>query len=144
MQFMTPPSPTHRTRFKRHGGKLLIAHGTSDPVFSANDTIAWYRALVAADEQAPSYARVFLVPGMNHCSGGPATERFDLLPALERWVEGGPAPSSVLAAVDPANPDVVAQGWSASRTRPLCAYPKRAVLTRRGADPESASSFTCR
>ncbi|HWO13662.1 MAG TPA: tannase/feruloyl esterase family alpha/beta hydrolase [Polyangiaceae bacterium] len=84
MQFMTPPSPTHLTRFKRHGGKLLIAHGTSDPVFSANDTIAWYRALVAADEQAPSYARVFLVPGMNHCSGGPATERFDLLPALER------------------------------------------------------------
>ena len=117
--------------------------GSSDPVFSANDTIAWYSALVAADAHAASYARLFLVPGMNHCSGGPATERFNLLPALQKWVEDGTAPTSVIAAVDPANPDVLAQGRSSVRTRPLCAYPKRAVFTRRNGNPDNASSFTC-
>jgi feruloyl esterase len=131
------------TSFQRHGGKLIVVHGSADPVFSANDTIAWYRALLAADASAATYARLFLVPGMNHCSGGPATDRFNLLSALQSWVEGGRAPSSVVAAVDPTNPDVVAQGWSSSRTRPLCAYPKHAVFTHRRANPEAASSFSC-
>jgi feruloyl esterase len=131
------------TSFQRHGGKLIVVHGSADPVFSANDTIAWYRALLAADASAATYARLFLVPGMNHCSGGPATDRFNLLSALQSWVEGGRAPSSVVAAVDPTNPDVVAQGWSSSRTRPLCAYPKHAVFTHRRSNPEAASSFSC-
>jgi pimeloyl-ACP methyl ester carboxylesterase len=143
MQFMTPPDPTHLTRFRNRGGKLLVVHGSADPVFSANDTIAWYRALVAADLTAGSYARLFLVPGMNHCSGGPATDRFNMLSALQSWVEAGTAPSSVVAAVDPANPDVLAQGWSSSRTRPLCPYPKRAIFTHILSNPEAASSFTC-
>jgi Tannase and feruloyl esterase len=143
MQFMPPPDPTHLTRFKSRGGKLIVVHGSADPVFSANDTITWYRALVAADATADSYARLFLVPGMNHCSGGPATDRFNMLSALQSWVEEGSEPSSVLAAVDPANPDVVAQGWSSSRTRPLCPYPKRAVFTQTLSDPEAASSFDC-
>jgi len=143
LQFMTPPDPTHLTRFKKRGGKLIVVHGSADPVFSTHDTIAWYRALLAADLTAGSYARLFLVPGMNHCSGGPATDRFDMLSALQSWVESRRAPNSVVAAVDPANPDVAAQGWSSSRTRPLCPYPKRAVFTRGSASPEAASSFTC-
>ena len=143
MQFMTPPNPTQLSRFKGHG-KLIVVHGGADPVFSANDTIAWYRALLGADSHADAYARLFLVPGMNHCSGGPATDRFDMLPVLEDWVEHDVAPRSVVAAVDPANPDVIAQGWSSTRTRPLCAYPKRAVFRRRATDIEQASSFECK
>ena len=143
MSFMTPPNPTQLTTLKQHGGKLIVYHGTADPVFSPNDTMAWYEALGAADASAASYARLFLVPGMNHCSGGPATDRFNMLTALEDWVEKGTAPDSVVAGVNPADPDVVAAGWPATRTRPLCAYPKQARLKAGATDIESAASFQC-
>ena len=143
MDFMTPPDATHLTSLKSRGGKMIVYHGTGDPVFSANDTIAWYNAVNAADNAAPSYTRLFLVPGMNHCSGGPATDRFNMLPVLESWVERGVAPESVVAAVNPADPDVVAAGWPASRTRPLCAFPKQAILKPGTTNTESADSYTC-
>lgn len=143
MELMSPPEPTQLTRFRDRGGKLIVVHGSSDPVFSADDTTDWYHALLAADPAAPEYARLFLVPGMNHCSGGPATDRFNLLTALQSWVEAGEAPSAVIAALDPANPDVSALGWSSSRTRLLCPYPERALFMPGSADPESASSFSC-
>lgn len=143
MSFMTPPNPTELTTLKARG-KLIVVHGTADPVFSANDTIAWYDALGAADASAAGYARLFLVPGMNHCGGGPATDRFDMLTALENWVEKGTAPTSVRAAVNPADPDVVAAGWPATRSRPLCAYPAQARLKAGATDTEEAASFECR
>ncbi len=143
MSFMTPPNPTGLTTLKARG-KLIVVHGTADPVFSANDTIAWYDALRAADARAAAYARLFLVPGMNHCGGGPATDRFDMLTALENWVEKGTAPTSVRAAVNPADPDVVAAGWPATRSRPLCAYPAQARLKAGATDTEEAASFECR
>jgi len=143
ISFMTPPNPTQLTKLKQGGGKLIVYHGTADPVFSANDTMAWYDALKSADAGAASYARLFLVPGMNHCSGGPATDRFNMLAALEDWVEKGTAPDSVLAGVNPTDPDVLAAGWSAARSRPLCAYPKQARLKAGATDIESAASFQC-
>lgn len=143
LDFMTPPNPTQLATLKARG-KLIVVHGTADPVFSPHDTIAWYDALKAADTAAPSYARLFLVPGMNHCAGGPATDRFDMLTALENWVEKGAAPDAVVATVNAADPDVVAAGWPARRSRPLCAYPKQAVLKAGAADTEDAASFECR
>lgn len=143
MDFMTPPNPTQLAGLKARG-KLIVVHGTADPVFSPNDTLAWYEALKAADASAPNYARVFLVPGMNHCSGGPATDRFDMLSALENWVEKGQAPDSVVATVNPAAPEVVAAGWPANRSRPLCAYPKQARLKAGATATEDAASFECR
>jgi pimeloyl-ACP methyl ester carboxylesterase len=143
MDFMTPPSPTQLTTLKARG-KLIVVHGTGDPVFSPNDTMAWYDALKAADTTAPNYARLFLVPGMNHCAGGPATDRFDMLQALEDWVEKGSAPDSVRASVNAADPDVIAAGWPATRSRPLCAYPKQAMLKSGASDTENATSFECR
>ena len=101
-------------------------------------------ALRAADRKAASYARLFLVPGMNHCAGGPTTERFDVLTALEDWVEHRTAPETLVASVNPDDPDVVAARWSPQRTRPLCAYPKQAHLRPGAADIESADSFACR
>ena len=141
--FMTPPNPTHLPELRRHG-KLLVVHGTADPVFSANDTIAWYEALNARDPRAANYARLFLVPGMNHCNGGPATDRFDVLTPLVDWVEHGIAPEAIVATVNPENPDVAAAGWPATRGRPLCAFPKRAVLKHGATDLEAAASFQCR
>lgn len=143
MEFMTPPTPARLTGFREHGGKLLVVHGSADPVFSVADTVAWYGSLLAGDQHAAEYARLFLVPGMNHCTGGPATDRFDSLSALDGWVDSGDAPESIIAGVDPANPDVAAQGWPTTRTRPVCAYPKHAQLLPGASDSESASSFSC-
>ncbi len=143
MAFMTPPNPTQLNTLKARG-KLIVVHGTADPVFSPHDTMAWYQALNAADASAPSYARLFLVPGMNHCAGGPATDRFDMLQALEDWVEKGKAPDAVLATVNAADPDVVAAGWPATRSRPLCAYPKQAMFKSGATNTEDAASFECR
>lgn len=143
MDFMTPPNPTELATLKARG-KLIVVHGTADPVFSPNDTIAWYDALKAKDASAADYARLFLVPGMNHCAGGPATDRFDMLTALEDWVEKGTPPASVRATVNAADADVIAAGWPATRSRPLCAYPKQVMLKTGATDTEDAGSFECR
>lgn len=147
MAFMAPPDAANLARLRDRGAKMIVYHGTSDPVFSSDDTAAWYERLQAAnDGDASSFARYFPVPGMNHCAGGPATDQFDMLTALVAWVEQGQAPQSVTASARGpgsavVNPEVPTT-WSASRTRPLCPYPRVAVYT--GGDPESAASFSCR
>ena len=148
MEFMTPPEPASMRRFVERGGKLLVAHGVSDPVFSVLDTIRWYDGFTATHgSKATDSARLFLVPGMNHSRGGPATDQFDLVEQIVRWVEQGQAPDAVVAKARGAgsavaNPEVPAT-WSASRTRLLCAYPKVARYRGTG-DPETATSFECR
>lgn len=171
MQFMTPPDPTDLDGVRRRGGKIIAYHGVSDAIFSVDDTTRWYRRLTRADDgdrgrghdrfddddrhgdrhadrgRSGSFARLFHVPGMNHCSGGPATDQFDLLSALVRWVEQGDAPERVTASARGAgnaggvNAELPA-GWAPDRTRPLCAYPR--VATYRGGDPERAASFVCK
>ena len=147
MAFMSPPDASKLTALRERGGKLIVYHGTSDPVFSSDDTAAWYERLQASHGgDASAFARYFPVPGMNHCAGGPATDQFDMLSALVGWVEQGEAPESIVASARgpgtaSANPEVPAS-WSARRTRPLCPYPQVAVYT--GGDAESAASFACR
>jgi len=147
MAFMAPPDAANLAVLRDRGGKMLVYHGTSDPVFSSDDTAAWYERLQGANGgDAARFARYFPVPGMNHCSGGPATDQFDMLSALVGWVELGQAPESVAAnARGPGAASVNAEvpaSWSARRTRTLCPYPKVAVYT--GGDTESAASFACR
>ena len=145
MKMMTP-TDTGLRAFTKRGGKLLLAHGTADPVFSALDTIAWWDGYVYAHgSKASDSARLFLVPGMNHSRGGPATDQMDLVDALVNWVERGQAPQSIVAQARGAgsavpNPEVPA-GWSANRTRLLCAYPQVARYV--AGDVESAASFRC-
>src|ERR1017187_3317271 len=77
--FMPGNSLSYDT-FRARGSKLIVAHGTSDPVFSPNDTKNWYTALNAAyGGNASTFARFFPIPGMNHCTGGPATDKFDMV-----------------------------------------------------------------
>lgn len=143
MGFMHPP-PLARSGTAGRPAKLLIYHGASDGVFSANDTIRWYEALRASDAGVASErVRLFVVPGMNHCGRGPATDRFDAFSALVDWVETDKAPEQIVASVAPDNPDKPA-AWPAHRTRPLCAYPAKAVLRTGATDLESAASFSCR
>lgn len=144
--FMTPPDETNLSALKQRGAKLMVYHGTSDPVFSSNDTTDWYQRLTAANGgDASNFARLYTIAGMNHCSGGPSTDQFDMLTPLVAWVEQGKAPDSVVATARDAsnvvpNTDVPA-AWGAGRTRPLCPYPK--VARYQGGDVNAASSFAC-
>ena len=123
--------------FRAHRGKLIVPHGVSDPVFSINDTLAWYHEVDQSNHgHADQFVRVFPVPGMGHCSGGPATDGYDAFAALAKWVEQGQAPDRILASAGPGSP------WP-GRTRPLCAYPKTAHYNGSGSI-DAAENFTCR
>jgi len=134
--------------FAARGGKLILYHGWSDPFITPYSTINYYesvvsliggnRARAAALQRTQDFARLFMVPGMWHCAGGPGPNTFDMVTALETWVETGKAPASVLGTKyvgdNPANQVVL--------TRPLCAYPRVARYKGEG-DPTDAASFIC-
>lgn len=147
MEFMSPPDPLLR-RFVARGGKLMVFHGAGDPVFSALDSIRWHEMFAAAHgPAAQQHERLYIVPGMNHSRGGPATDQMDMLDALVNWVEGGQAPAAIIArargvgAAVP-NPEVPAS-WGSNRTRPLCPWPQVARYNGSG-NPEDAANFSCR
>lgn len=122
--------------FRSRGGKLIVPHGVADPVFSINDTLHWRDEVNARYKgRADDVVRVFPVPGMAHCGGGPATDRFDAFTALTDWVEKGRAPGSIPAAAGPDTP------WP-DRKRPLCAYPRIARYDGKGPIDEM-TSFRC-
>ena len=146
--YMTPPNASDLSTLKNRGAKMMVYHGVADGVFSPVDTAGWMDRLQANHGgKADAFSRLFLVPGMNHCSGGPTTDQFDMLAPLVAWVEQGKAPDSVTARARGAGANVVnaelPASWSANRTRPLCAYPKVARYNGTG-DIESASSFSCK
>jgi feruloyl esterase len=125
--------------FKARGGKLLMFHGTADGIFSAYESIDYYRRLVqnnGGPQATGAWARLFLIPGMNHCAGGPATDSYDGLAAIVDWVEKGVAPARIQAAAFPNSP------YFPGRTRPLCAYPSYARYTGTGS-LEDAANFAC-
>ena len=149
MSFMTPPNPTELGTLRNRGAKMMVYHGVSDPIFSVDDTKAWYEGLNATNRgDASDFARFYRVPGMGHCSGGPATDQFDMLSALVAWVEQGTAPDRVIASArGPGNAGVVNAevpvDWAPNRTRPLCPYPKVARYEGTGS-LDSADRFVCR
>lgn len=137
MDFMGTSRTDYR-KFRREGAKLIVYSGQADPVFSAKYHIGWYQRLVVHNgglRQTQNFARLFLVPGMNHCGGGPSTSQFDAFGALVNWVEKGEAPASLLATAPAGTP------WP-GRTRPLCAYPEQARYQGAGSI-EDAASFRC-
>ena len=124
--------------FKRRGGKAIVYQGWQDPVVNPVDTIAYYeqvRSKQRSQRETDRFFRLFLVPGMGHCSGGTGTTVFDPLAALDAWVERGIAPDRITASR-------VVEGATV-RTRPLCPYPKKAVYLGSGSTDEAAS-FVCR
>lgn len=132
---LVEPAATNLSTFSGNGGKLIFFHGDSDPWFSPLDTLDYYKSLATANGGAgkvAGWSRFFLVPGMGHCGGGSALDRFDMLSAVVSWVEKGIAPDSVIA-TGRAFP---------GRSRPLCAYPKHAQYTGQG-KTEDAKNFVC-
>ena len=146
--FMTPPHETDLSVLRERGAKVLVYHGVADPIFSAADTADWYQRLQDANKgEAGDFARLFMVPGMNHCSGGPTADQFDAITALVNWVERGQTPERITARARGAGANVVntevPASWGAARTRPLCPYPQVAQYKGSG-DMESADNFNCR
>jgi len=97
---LVEPASTNLTTFSLNGGKLIFFHGDSDPWFSPLDTLGYYKSLAEANgglDSVSAWSRIFLVPGMAHCGGGPALDHFDMLTAVVNRVEKGTAPDSVIA-----------------------------------------------
>lgn len=149
LQFMTPPDASELNDLRRRGAKVIVYHGVSDPIFSVADTERWYRGVEhSSGGRAEQFTRLYRVPGMGHCSGGPATDQADFLTPLVAWVEQGRAPGAIVASARGAgNPggvnSEVPASWAPDRTRPLCAYPEVAIYKGHG-DVEKASSWQCR
>ena len=131
--------------FQRRGGKLIHYHGFSDPDIPPQASIDYHDRVAASLRQdsshpdADSFYRLFMVPGMGHCGGGPGPNSGDMLAALERWVERGAAPGRVVATKfrddDPRR--------GVLRKRPLCPYP-RAAHYRGRRSTDDARNFSCR
>lgn len=123
--------------YKGRGSKLVMYHGWSDPAISALGTVSYYDKVLKAvggQAQMDAFARLYLVPGMHHCSGGPGPNQFDMLTVLENWVEKGQAPAAVVATHR--DNDVV------TRTRPLCPHPQVAKYVGSGS-VDDAANFRC-
>src|SRR5271157_218614 len=132
---LVEPASTNLSTFSASGGKILFFHGDSDPWFSPLDTLGYYQSLAATNggaDKVAEWSRMFLVPGMCHCGGGPALDQFDMLGAVVNWVEKGTAPESVIA---------TGQAFH-GRSRPLCPYPKHAQYSGHG-DTNDAHNFSC-
>jgi feruloyl esterase len=122
--------------FTRHGGKLILYQGWDDPAVPALDTIQYYdQVRQRVGPAGASQVRLFMVPGMAHCAGGPGATSFDMQPALESWVERGEAPERVIAV----KPGIGEPPFS----HPLCAWPKTAHYNGIGSTTDAAN-FTCR
>ncbi len=151
LALMSPPGherPDNLRALRDRGAKMVLYHGVSDAIFSAEDTRQWMERLDASQGgRAADFARYFPVPGMNHCSAGPATDQFDLLTPLVRWVEEGIPPQAVTArargAGNPGGTNTeLPPDWAPDRTRPLCAYPTVARYRGQGST-EDARNFSC-
>jgi hypothetical protein len=140
-------------RFKERGGRLILYHGWSDAAIPALNTIDYYRSVVAkmGANEAGSFVRLFMVPGMQHCGGGSGPNNFgqfgvshvdpqhDVDAALERWVEQGTAPEQIIATKYMNDSDPKSE---LVRTRPLCAYPLVARYKGSG-NTNEAANFVC-
>ena len=138
--------------FKARGGKLILYHGWSDAALPPVNTINYFQGVVTkmGQRDVNSFMRLYMVPGMQHCGGGPGPSIFgstvtpaqsdaqhDMTIALERWVEQGVAPEQIIATKrqgDPKSPAV--------RTRPLCPYPQVARYKGSGST-DDAANFVC-
>jgi feruloyl esterase len=121
--------------FKARGGKMLMWHGLSDAAILATSSIAYYQGvekLIGGRAQTQDFFRLFLIPGVHHCAGGPGLAEFDALTLLENWVEKGQPPDVMTASRSVKS--------VTERTRPIYPYPILARYSGQG-DPRQASSF---
>ncbi len=123
--------------FFSHGGKLLVYHGWADPGVPPMGSVNYYKAVTETlgASQVKDSMRLFMVPGMGHCRGGDGTDDFDMMKALESWVERGKTPERIEASR--------MRDGKIDRTRPLCAYPEVATYKGTGST-DDAQNFVCK
>lgn len=127
--------PGKLAAFLAQGRKMIIYHGTSDPSIPPSQSIAFYEKLSKQrGARTTDNVRLFLVPGMHHCSGGPGPDQFDTLSALEAWVEHGKPPAAIPASTKPDAP--------IQHHLPLCPYPQQARYSGKG-DVAEAGNWRC-
>ena len=121
--------------FRKRGGKLLMTYGWADSVLQPMMGVNYYEQAVAKNgTNTPDFFRLFMVPGMSHCSGGIGPDQFDPMTAVINWVEKGQAPASMVAKK--------LEKGKAVRTRPLCPYPQVARYSGQGSI-DDAANFRC-
>jgi feruloyl esterase len=123
-------------KFKRRGGKVIAWHGWGDSGISPYQTLHYYDTVAAkVDGNMDDFYRIFFLPGMGHCgAGATGPDKFDVVAALETWVEKNIAPTRIEAAQY--------EDGQIIRTRPLCKYPEVAKYNGAGSTDE-ARNFTC-
>jgi hypothetical protein len=156
MEFMTgtPSGPSSQLNaFRKHGGKMIMYDSVNDGIFSGVDLVSYYNKLNKTMGNAAGFARLFMIPNMAHCAGGPGTTDFNanMLSAITGWVEQGVAPKAIIAAntsetspfprTPPFDPRV-AQNFPTGGTRPLCAYPRQVRYKGTGSTKDAAN-FAC-
>jgi feruloyl esterase len=123
------------SRFKDRGGKLISYFGWADPDINPLNTIDYFDAVSATTGDVDSFYRLYMVPGMFHCAGGPGPTDFDVMTPLINWVEGGQANEVI--------PAKHLDGNVMQYSRPLCTYPKVARLKSEQLDPDKMENFHC-
>ena len=123
--------------FAESGGKLLLWHGAGDFGVPFQGTVDYYERVVATlgADRVDDFVRLFLAPGVGHCSGGAGPQPVDPLAALTAWVEQGTPPGTL--AGQRTNED-----GSVAATRPICAYPLVARWSGQG-DPGIGETYQC-
>jgi len=132
-----PDDPSRYGAFFAQGGKLLIYHGYDDLIISPYSSIWFYEDLAENSggyEKLQGHARLFMVPGMQHCVGGSGPNTFDTLSALENWVEKGVAPDAI--------PATHLTNNVVDRTMPLCPFPAQARYKGSG-NVTDTSNWSC-
>jgi feruloyl esterase len=124
------------SRFRQRGGKLLMYHGWSDPQVTPYNTINFFHKVLATQGGAGlgTSVQLYMVPGMNHCQGGPGTDSFDKMKAIEDWIKTGSAPNRIEAAH--------LTNGAIDRTRPLCPWGQVAKWNGTGST-DDAANFAC-
>ena len=129
------PGTNRMDQFLRDGKKIIIWHGAEDTLISHFDSIRAHEEMTHRAGHDSDNARLFVLPGVQHCGGGPGASRFDMLAALSGWVESGQAPSGLVATRTDAVGNVLF-------SRPICEFPAYPRYEGQG-DPTDASSFRC-
>jgi len=136
------------SRFVERGGKLITYHGTTDGLIPYENSVNYFQSVVEeiGERKVDDSVKLYLVPGMDHCSGGEGAFAVDWLTPLERWIENGEEPGALQAEhTGRAAPGVPAPPPppSAPFTRPVCPYPQMPAYRGTG-DTADAASFECK
>lgn len=123
---------TDYSAFRARGGKMIMYHGWNDPALSALATIKHYEAVMTEDQELNEYIRLFLLPGVLHCGGGPGPSEADWLNLVSIWVEKGIGPDRVIVKKTKGNKTIM--------ERPVFPYPKKAIYNGKG-NPDKENSF---